>query len=162
MSSESAVSRRSGGRKGCARSRSSINRSRISAWACSSGAKECSSCAIADGSSLGFLVVRAQELEGAPDQDAHGPFAFAHDGGDLGSAESMRKAQAQNLLLLRRQTLERCLQFALRLLAQHHLFGSLRRRFLHPLGEDAQWDDWMACRAPIRVHQLVLRHAKQP
>src|SRR5260221_13084727 len=122
MSSESAVSspvlRRSGGRKGCARSRSSINRSRISAWACSSGAKECSSCAIADGSSLGFLVVRAQELERAPDQDAHRPLTFAQDGGDLDSAESMRKAQAHNLRLLSRQTLERSVQFALRFLAQ--------------------------------------------
>src|SRR5258707_13629669 len=106
MSSESAVSRRSGGRKGCARSRSSINRSRISAWACSSGAKECSSCAIADGSSLGFLVVRAQELEGAPDQDAHGPFAFAHDGGDLDSPEAFRKAEPHNRLQLRREPLE--------------------------------------------------------
>src|SRR5260370_18981034 len=109
MSSESAVSspvsRWSGARRACVCSRSSINRSRISAWACSSGAKECSSCAIADGSSLGFLVVRAQELERAPDQDAHRPFAFAHDGGDLDSAESMRKAQAHNLLQLRRQTL---------------------------------------------------------
>src|SRR5258708_19829965 len=137
MSSESAVSRWSGARRACVRSRSSINRSRIAAWACSAGANECSSCAIADGSSLGFLVVSAQELEGAPDQDAHGPFAFAHDGGDLGSAESMRKAQAHNLLLLRRQTLERCLQFALRLLAQHHLFGTLRPRSLPPLPDDS-------------------------
>ena len=77
------------------------------------------------GSPLVIFVESAQEVERARKQDADGPFAFAHDGGDLRAAQVISKTQAQRLPLDGRELFQLVMQMRILLLLQSYMFRSV-------------------------------------